>query len=121
MGTIRSAKRKRDVGPECLALAFFQKGSVSLYNKLFSVNPAPILEPPQVSAPIGTANPTSQNRRGAFFHLEYTFDFKALEINAAKKFEPAGDSRYNQPLGEIAGKDTIDEDSDWRRPGRIQI
>jgi hypothetical protein len=31
-----------------------------------------------------------------------------------KIFEPAGDCRYNQPLGEIAGKDTIDEDSDWR-------
>jgi len=86
MGTIRSAKKKRDVGPECLALAFFQKGSVSLYEKLFDINPAPILESPQVSAPIGTANPTSQNRRGAFFHLEYMFYFQSAKMNAAKNF-----------------------------------
>jgi hypothetical protein len=38
-----------------------------------------------------------------------------------KFFEPAGDCRYNQTLGETAGKDTIDENSYWRRPGRVQI
>jgi hypothetical protein len=38
-----------------------------------------------------------------------------------KFFEQAGDSRYNQPLGEIAGKERIDENSDWRRPGGFQI
>jgi hypothetical protein len=35
-------------------------------------------------------------------------------MNEVKKFEPAVNPRYNQPFGEIAGKDTIDEDSDWR-------
>jgi hypothetical protein len=65
---------------------FLPKGSVSLYEKLVSINPAPVLESPQVSAPIGTANPTSQNRRGVFFHLEYTFDFQGAKTNGAKKF-----------------------------------
>jgi hypothetical protein len=78
---------------------FLPKGIVSLYEKLFSinpvrwrlrlshgVNPAPILESPQVSAPIGTANPTSQNRHEAFFHLEYTFDFQGAQMDAAEIF-----------------------------------
>ena len=86
MGTIRSAKRKRDAGPKYLALAFFSRPIVSLYDKLFSINPAPILESPQVSAPIGTANPTSQNRREAFFHLKYTFYFQPAKMDAAEIF-----------------------------------
>jgi len=85
-GQSEAQKRKRDVSPECLALTFFQKGSVSLYNKLFSVNPAPILESPQVSAPIGTANPTSQNRCEAFFHLKYTFYFQSAKMSTAEIF-----------------------------------
>jgi hypothetical protein len=100
---------------------FLPKGSVSLYDKLFSINPAPVLRSTQVSAPFGTANPTSQNRRGAFFHLEYTFDYQGAKMNGVKNFEPESDFRYNHPLGEIAGKDTIDEDSYRCRPGRIQI
>jgi hypothetical protein len=65
---------------------FLPKGIVSLYEKLFSISPAPILESPQVSAPIGTANPTSQNRCEAFFHLKYTFCFQSAQINAAEIF-----------------------------------
>jgi|GEM_PF-3755139 hypothetical protein len=65
---------------------FLPKGIVSLYEKLVSINPAPVLESPQVSAPIGTANPTSQNRHGAFFHLQYTFYFQLAKMNAAKIF-----------------------------------
>jgi hypothetical protein len=42
-------------------------------------------------------------------------------MNAAKYFELAGYPRYNHTLGEMTGKDTIYEDSDWRRPGRFQI
>jgi hypothetical protein len=65
---------------------FLPKGIVSLKKKLFSINPAPILRSTQVSEPFGTANPTSQNRRGAFFHLQYTFDFQGAKMNAAEKF-----------------------------------
>jgi hypothetical protein len=65
---------------------FLPKGTVSLYEKLFSINPAPILESTQVSAPFGTANPTSQNRRGVFIHLQYTFYFQLAKINAAEIF-----------------------------------
>ena len=85
MGTIRSAKKERR-RPKMSRPRFLPKGIVSLYDKLFSINPAPILESPQVSAPIGTANPTFQNRRGAFFHLQYTFCFQAAEMNGVKKF-----------------------------------
>jgi hypothetical protein len=65
---------------------FLPKGIVSLHEKLFSINPAPILESTQVSVPIGTANPTSQNRHGVFIHLQYTFDFKLAQIKAAEIF-----------------------------------
>jgi hypothetical protein len=79
------AQKKRDVGPKCLALAFFQRAS-SLFTKLVSINPAPILEPPQVSAPIGTANPTFQNRCEAFFQLKYTYYFHSAKMGAADFF-----------------------------------
>jgi hypothetical protein len=82
MGTIRSAKKERRK-PKMSRPRFLLKGTVSLYDKLFSINPAPILESPQVSAPIGTANPTSQNGCGVFFHLEYTFYFQAAKMGAA--------------------------------------
>ena len=86
MGTIRSAKKKRDVGPKCLALAFFQRASSLFTKKLFSISPAPILESPQVSASIDTANLTSQNRCEAFFQLKYTFCFQLAKMNVAKNF-----------------------------------
>ena len=65
---------------------FLPKGIVSLYEKLSNFNPAPILESPQVSASIDTANPTSQNRCEAFFQLKYTFCFQLAKMNVAKNF-----------------------------------
>jgi hypothetical protein len=98
MGTIGSAKKERR-RPEMSRPHFLPKGIVSLYKKLFSINPvrwrlrlchginpAPILESTQVSAPIGTANPTSQNRHGVFIPLQYTFDFELAKINTAEIF-----------------------------------
>jgi len=73
-GLLRNEK-KRDVSPKYLALTFFQRASSLFTKKTYNFNPAPILESPQVSAPIGTANPISQNRCEAFFQLKYTFCF----------------------------------------------
>jgi hypothetical protein len=80
------AQKKERRRPRISRPRFLPKGIVSLYEKLFSISPAPVLEPPQVSAPIGTANPTFQNRCEAFFHLKYTFYFQSAKMNAAKKF-----------------------------------
>jgi hypothetical protein len=85
MGTIKSAKKERR-RPEIFRPRFLSKGIVSLYEKLFSINPAPILEPPQVSAPIGTANPTFQNRCEAFLQLKYTYYFHSAKMDAAEIF-----------------------------------
>jgi hypothetical protein len=80
------AQKKERRRPRISRPRFLPKGIISLYEKLFSINPAPILESPQVSAPIGTANPTSQNRHGVFIHLQYTFDFRLTKINAVEIF-----------------------------------
>jgi hypothetical protein len=85
-GDNQKRKKKERRKPKMSRPRFLPKGSVSLYDKLFSINPAPILESPQVSAPIGTANPTSQNRREAFFHLKYTFYFQSAKMSTAEIF-----------------------------------
>lgn len=74
------AQKKRDVGPECLALAFFQKGSVSLYEKLVSINPALFWESRGVFQSTAFAGfrahrrsePNAPKQGGAFFQLKYT-------------------------------------------------
>ncbi|MGA2678482.1 MAG: hypothetical protein ABSF37_04165 [Sedimentisphaerales bacterium] len=66
-------EKKRDAGPKYLALTFFQKGIVSLYEKTFSFDPALFWESrsscfgPQlssVSTPFGEASRTPKTERG---------------------------------------------------------
>lgn len=90
------AKRKKERRrPKDLALTFFQKGIVSLYEKLFSINPALFWESRSshfglqllsASAPFGEASRTLPKQSGAFFQLKYTFCFRQAKIGAAEIF-----------------------------------
>lgn len=88
-------EKKRDAGPEYLALTFFQKGIVSLYEKLFSINPALFwesrsshfgLQLSSASAPFGEASRTLPKQSGAFLQLKYTFCFQQAKMDEAEIF-----------------------------------
>jgi hypothetical protein len=77
--------KKRDAGPKYLALTFFQKGIVSLYEKNYIVLTPPCfgkaaaimrLQLLPASAPFGEVSRTRPKQSGAFFQLNYTFCFR---------------------------------------------
>jgi len=93
MGTSRSEKKER----RRLRISrprFLPKGIVSLYEKLFSINPALFWESRgacQSTAFAGfhahrRSEPNAPKQGGAFFQLKYTFYFQSAKMNVAKNF-----------------------------------